>query len=148
MPLTIQADYSPLAAYLARLQQKSGDLLPVMDAIGQEMESRVRRRFETESDPTGAVWEEWALATVADYPEKGNGKVLDRYGNMLRSLSHQANASSVEIGFGQPYAAYHEWGTKKMPRRGMLSADPDAGTLAPDDVTAILGIVNGYLEGG
>ena len=38
---------------------------------------------------------------------------------------------SVRVGFDKPYAVYHEWGTKHMKRRGMLTANPDTGELAP-----------------
>jgi hypothetical protein len=55
----------------------------------------------------------------------------------------------VTIGFGQPYAAYHEWGTWKMPRRGLLTADPDAGggpTLGRGDAEAVLDVLQAVLE--
>ncbi len=63
----------------------------------------------------------------------GNERLLDRYGDMLDGLSSQADASSVRVGFDQPYAVYHEWGTKHMERRGMLTANPDTGELVPED---------------
>ena len=53
---------------------------------------------------------------------------------------------------GDVYAAYHEWGTKnklgtiKMVRRGLLFDDPNAGTLAPADETAVLDILNLFLS--
>ena len=60
---------------------------------------------------------------------------------MLASLNWRADASSVTVVFGQPYAAYHEWGTRRMPRRGLMFENPDAGTLAPDDERAIVDIL-------
>ena len=80
------------------------------------------------------------------YPDGGNRRLLDRYGDMLASLSHQADATSVRVGFGQPYAAFHEWGTEHMPRRGLLFADPDAGTLAEGDEAAVLDILAVWLD--
>jgi phage gpG-like protein len=50
------------------------------------------------------------------------------------------------VGFGQPYAAYHEFGTKKMIRRGTLFADPKKGELAPDDEKVILDAVLEHLK--
>ena len=116
-----------------------------MEAIGAELEARVSGRFETESDPRGHPWAPWAPSTVEDYPKDGNRRILDRYGDMLSSLSHQADADSVRVGFGDPVAAYHEWGTVHMPRRGLLMDDPDAGTLAPDDETAVLEILQTFI---
>ena len=67
--------------------------------------------------------------------------------DMLASLTHQADATSVRVGFGKPYAAFHEWGTEHMPRRGLLFDDPDAGTLAEGDEAAVLDIIGVWLDG-
>jgi len=53
--------------------------------------------------------------------------------------------NGVNIGFGVDYAAYHEYGTKHMPRRGLLMEDPEAGRLAPEDEQTVLDILRGYL---
>ena len=90
--LTITVDDSAFRTYLKQLQKDLGDLYPVMDSIGNALETRVR------------------------------------------------------IGFASEYAAYHEWGTVNMDRRGMLMADPDAGTLGQADEAAVLDIVAGWLD--
>ena len=63
---------------------------------------------------------------------------------MLASLGHQADHSSVTYGFAQPYAAYHEFGTTRMPRRGLLTENPEAGTLSADDQRAVLETIEAY----
>lgn len=136
---------APVLDVLHDLTRKIDDMTPVMDSIGQEMETRVSDRFETQTDPMGVVWSPWADSTKAYYPEDGNGQLLDRYGDMLASLGHQADSSSVAYGFAMPYAAYHEFSTKHMPRRGMLTADPEAGTLSPSDQAAVLDIIQLFL---
>ena len=140
---------------LAGLQKRMGDLTPAMDGIGQELNSRISARFETRSDPQGHPWAPWAQSTRDNYPKDGRGQLLERHGAMLQSLSFSADKSSVRVGFGavasksgDVYAAFHEWGTKKMPRRGLLFADPDAGTLAPDDEKAVLDIIDIFLTDG
>jgi len=149
--LTIKLDDSAFRADLASLYSLSsrmGDLTPVMQDIGMIMESRISSRFETRTDPAGKRWSPWAPSTVKSYPADGNHQLLDRYGDMLLSLNHQATKDSVRIGFGKPYATYHEWGTKHMPRRGLLFSDPDAGSLAPDDEKSILDIIDTYMTPG
>lgn len=146
MGITVDINDQPVLDYLNQLLARSSNLLPLMDSIGQEMEGRISSRFETRTDPNGQAWAPWAPSTVKSYPANGHGFLLDRYGDMLRSVSHSATATSVTIGFGQPYAAYHEFGTKHMPRRGLLTADPDSGTLGPEDAESILEIVRSYLE--
>jgi len=146
MGITIEISDRPVLDYLHQLRARSSNLQPLMDRIGQEMESRVSARFETRRDPLGRPWAPLASSTLKSYPEDGHGFLLDRHGDMLDSLSHSADATSVTIGFGQPYAAYHEFGTKRMPRRGLLTADPDSGTLGPEDAESILDIVREYLR--
>ena len=144
--LEIKLDDSAFRADLAALYRRLGDLTPVMQSSGMEMESRISGRFETRTDPSGKSWAPWAESTLESYPEDGNRQLLDRYGDMLLSLNHKADATSVRIGFGKPYAAFHEWGTKHMPRRGLVFADPDAGTLAKGDEDAVLDIIGIWLQ--
>lgn len=150
--LTVTVQSKPVEDLLSKLLEQMGDLQPAMQAIGQELNSRVSARFETRSDPLGRAWAPWAESTRENYPKDGRGLLLERYGDMLKSLNFQADSSSVRVGFGavaskqgDVYAAYHEWGTVKMPRRGLLFADPDAGTLAHDDETAVLDILGVFL---
>ncbi len=141
MSLTVSVDSQLLNSVLERIYQVTTDMSPLMSAIGMEMESRISGRFESQSDPLGQAWLPWKPATVANYPKKGNKRLLDCFGDMLGSLNHSFDSKSALIGFGDPKAAYHEWGTKKMDRRGMMFADPDSGTLSPDDEQALANIV-------
>lgn len=144
--ITIDFQDREVLHYLSQLQRKLHDMTPVMDAIGMRLEEHISGRFETESDPSGAPWEPWVESTRKSYPKDGNRKLLDRYSDMLRSLSHQANKDSVRVGFGKPYAAYHEYGTKHMHRRGLLTENLVTGSLGREDRRAILDIVQGYLS--
>ncbi|HRD34075.1 MAG TPA: phage virion morphogenesis protein [Rhodocyclaceae bacterium] len=155
MALTIKIDDRPILDFLEQLLERSSDLSPLMDQIGLEMEARVSARFETRRDPNGNEWAKWEPTTEASYPfagtpaasklGAGRGKLLERYGDLLDGLSHSFDATSTTIGFDAPYAAYHEFGTKHMPRRGLLTADPNSGTLGAEDREAILDIVANYL---
>lgn len=142
---TIHIDDQTVIAFLDGLLKKANDLTPLMDGIGQRMETQISNRFETEADPMGVPWSPWAAETKATYPSDGNGLLLDRYGDLLISIGHEATADSVSYGFASPYAAYHEFGTKHMPRRGLLTADPEAGTLSPDDQAQVLDVIQSFL---
>ncbi len=145
--LTVTVTNSGVQEVLGQLLERLGNLQPAMEAIGTTLESRVSGRFETETDALGHPWAPWAPSTVENYPADGNRRILDRYGDMLGSLNSQAAATSVRVGFGDPVAAYHVWGTVNMPRRDPLMADPDAGTLGPDDEAAVLEILQTFLTG-
>ena len=153
--LTITVDDSAFRAHMVRLQKTMGNMEPVMDAIGSKLESNIRNRFATKTDPNGENWAAWMPSTVESYPfagsvaaakdGPGNANLLDRYGTMLGSLSYQSDPKSVRIGFAHPYATYHEFGTKHMDRRGMLFADPEAGTLGSEDEADVLDILEVWL---
>ncbi|MCK6396066.1 phage virion morphogenesis protein [Zoogloea sp.] len=144
--ITITLDSDDIGPVLKRLQGRMRNLRPAMAGIGMELENRVRNRFDSRTDPNGAQWAAWSPSTVESYPKDAHRKLLDRYGDMMASLNYQADAESVAIGFGQPYATYHEFGTTRMPRRGLLTADPEAGTLAPADEQAILDVLYDLLD--
>ena len=127
------ANSAELDAVTRRLLARMGNLRPAMAGIGMEMENRIRNRAEAKVDPGGAAWIGWADSTIRNYPDDGNRGLLDRYGDMLGSLNYKATAADVEVGFGQPYAVYHEYGTKRMPRRGLIAGDPAKGALVDAD---------------
>ena len=146
MSASIRIDNAFVLEFLHSLRGKIDDMTPVMDSIGQRMETLVSNRFETRTDPMGVAWAEWKKSTEASYPEQGHGFLLDRLGDLLGGISHQADQSSVTYGFDVPYAAYHEFGTDRMPRRGLLTADPEAGTLSDSDEAEVLALLSDYLS--
>lgn len=151
--LTITVQDQVLQAYFSQLQQRLGNLKPVMQSIATGMEARVSARFETQSDPNGQPWKAWKPTTLATYPKNGNRRLLDRYSGMLKSLSSIATADTARIGFGavgsvagDVYAAYHEFGTQHMERRGLLFGDPEAGTLGAGDSRALDRLLSDWLN--
>jgi len=155
-PFTLTLESRAVLDVLDALLKRGQDMRPVYSAIGQEMENRVRARFETKADPAGEPWAPWRPRTVKQYDKadtvKGRGRrpdrvvrsgsLLERSGHMLGSLSYQVDGEGVRIGFGMPYALYHETGTTRMARRGLL-ADDDS-TLGDADERAILDLVGAY----
>lgn len=134
--LTITVDDTAVQQAFARLLRAGQDMTAPLRAVGQEMETRVAQRFEAGHDPDGIAWAPLRPATLKR--KNGRGSTLVFTGQMLDSLNHQVGQDWVEIGFGQPYAAFHEWGTRHMPRRGMLLSNPTSGTLGEEDHLAIL----------
>jgi len=129
-----------LARAIAQLQ-KPRDL---MLALGDKMVENIERRFDTKRDPSGAPWQPHAPATTARYAKEDAGKrrgtILERTGEMRRNMTRNAGDDYVEVGSnrltdggGWVLALLHETGTRRMPRRGIFLADPDAGTLGAQD---------------
>ncbi|GHU27519.1 hypothetical protein AGMMS50256_07570 [Betaproteobacteria bacterium] len=131
---------------LSQLAARMDDMTPVMTEIGAELKARISNRFETQTDPDGKKWTGWAPSTIKSYPKDGNHTILDRHGDMLDNLGYQADKNTVTVGFGSPYAAFHEFGTRKMPRRGLLFTNPEARMLSTDDETTVLDILQNFMQ--
>lgn len=149
--ITITVHDDQVRAELKRIQHNLGDLTPAMAGIAAALRGAVSDRFETKTDPLGNPWAAWRPSTVAGIArdsktEPGNYTLLDRYGTMLDGLTDANTEDTATVGFEQPYATYHEWGTKHMDRRGLLFADPQAGTLAPDDQARVLDVLRDFLD--
>ena len=65
MSFTIQADISAAQALLARLQERTSNMRPVLMTIGETVVERTKRRFETGTGPDGRPWERNSAATIA-----------------------------------------------------------------------------------
>jgi phage gpG-like protein len=78
------------------------------------------------------------------------GSLLNRSGIMLESLTSNADANSVAVGFSVPYAIFHITGTRRMPRRDSLfaaiAANGSTGTLGAQDEADIIEIVEDHLR--
>jgi phage virion morphogenesis protein len=146
--ITIDIQDAALLAALQKLSSQLQDLSQPMFDVGQALESAVRERFVSMSDPSGEAWAKLSDSTLAQRAKNGKagGNILFEEGVLLKSLGWASDAKTAQVGFGQAYAAYHEWGTKRMPRRGLLMDNPDAGTLGKDDLEKVLDVLREHLQ--
>ncbi len=142
--LKITVDDRAVLATLERIERRLTNLRPVMRGIATELEARVEARFEAQVDPNGRAWAPLKPETLDR--KKRKGAILYDSGDMQGSLTSAAGEAWAEVGFGQAYATYHEWGTRHMPRRGLLLADPQAGSLGRGDSEALLELLAEYVE--
>lgn len=130
---------------LARLQDRTALHRELADALL----TRVDQRFETSQDPSGVAWAAWRPSTIKARARKGllPGRLLVAHTPGMRtSLSSEADAQSGRVGFGAPHAIYHEFGTRKMARRGLLTANPSTGELGARDKALLVQVLADYLE--
>lgn len=163
--ISITLDDREVRRALERLSKLLADMTPVMRAIATELEARVEQRFETATDPSGRPWAPLASSTISAWLDRSKGnrrrdgsltkkgrqrlasrRPLYDTGDMLGSLTSSYTRDEATVGFGVTYAAYHEYGTRRMPRRGLLMADPIARTLGEADRSALLDILREALE--
>ncbi len=141
-------------ALMEKPQQLLGD-------IGDQLESNAQLRWDERVDPTGAAWAPLSPATKEIYTSewfikanpafKGGipGNLLERTRQLRNSLAHNVGVDYLEIGTSRQVGkkqwqvgALMEWGTKNMPRRGILTANPQTGELGTGDTDDVLAIVN------
>ena len=142
--LSIDVSGDTLLATLERAAAKLENPTDMMQMIGATLEANVRKRFATQTDPEGNRWAALAPATLA---RKKSSSILVELGYGKTSLSSYASGNYAEVGFGERYMGFHETGTRKMPRRGLLTADPLTGRLGAEDEQDVLEVVTSYLNG-
>jgi phage gpG-like protein len=151
--IEVTTDTRAFDGSLRQLQKRLGNLRPVLQDIGAVLENKIRDRRETLTDPDGQRWAAWRPSTVATYPEDGRGKLLDRTGAMWDRTGPQWKVQGMlsdlvlRVGFDKAYATYHEFGTDRMARRGLLFADPEKGQLGAADEQAITDVLDDWLGG-
>lgn len=150
--LNIDVQDSKVVAALGLALIALEDPTDLLDRIGAVFERNVQLRFETKTDPSGAPWAELADSTKKSYAYKykGNvpGSLLERSRHMRDSLDYNVTGKSVEIGFAELYAQYHETGSKDdkhPPRRGLLTDDWQTGELGAQDRDDVLAEIQDYL---
>lgn len=151
-----------LRAELQRAIQRLQQPHELMEAIGASFVANIERRFDTKKDPNGVAWDKLRPATLERYREedtnkqgvhKHRGTILERTGRMRDSLAYNAGDDYVEIGMTRltdggrwQIPLLHETGTRRMARRGLFTADPDAGTLGAGDEADLLDEIRGFLD--
>lgn len=129
----------------------------LLEDIGAKLEGNVELRFDQKVDPSGVPWAPLSPVTVdvfyaAKYPGGIPGSLLQRTNLMRASLTHNVGDDYLELGTSRSVPGksqptwqvgfLHEFGTTKMPRRGILTADPKAGTLGAEDQADVLAVVS------
>jgi phage virion morphogenesis protein len=146
----IEVDDRALRGRLEAMAQRVANPRAVLDDIGALLESRVQQRFDFKRDPAGVGWKAWAESTAFQRAKEGRGELLIHGGkrsqHLRDTLNHQVTGDSVLVGFGADYAAFHEFGTRRMPRRGLLLANPETGTLGEADARSVLNLLKEYLD--
>lgn len=119
MSAAITIDLGELVALNGRLEAayaRSKDLSPLMDAIGMAMETSTDERFDNEATPDGRPWKQSIRA------REDGGKTLTgpNSARLRNSITHAANADSVEIGSNLIYAGIHQFGGRITAKAGHL----------------------------
>ena len=137
----VQVNLAADPRILARLERLAElDLGPLLEGIGGEVEGQTRRRIEKqEGAPDGTAWPEWSPAY---HKTRHSGhQVLESFGHLRDSLTHEVRGDSVLVGSPLVYAATHQFGdpARGIPQREFLG-------LSGQDYDEVVGMVEDYLE--
>jgi phage virion morphogenesis protein len=124
----------------------SEDMIELHDVIGQEVETQTRERIRSEGpSPDGKPWPAWSAAYRKT--RHANHRLLQNEGNLFTAITHFATAEAARIGTAATYAgrdlsyaAAHQKGTRRVPRRSFLGLDNG-------DAAEIVRLVGKWVDG-
>lgn len=139
----IESDLSPILNVIFQLQGKLDNQTPLMTKIGGYIVERAEDGFRTETDPYGDKWSPLSPATIAEKQRKGYpSKILTRRGKLSVSFKVLVRGNTVRIASTSPESQYHQYGTRKMPKRQIL---PDT-KLSPRDEANVVAMSAEYVD--
>ena len=65
MQFTVESSSAAIAAALRRAAQEISDTTPMMAAIGQRLETNIRSRFDSKTDPADKAWAPYKAISAA-----------------------------------------------------------------------------------
>ncbi len=102
---------------VAALKQNAHIMRKIAGVLKQEAEFA----FDNESSPEGVRWQALAPAYKKRRDEQGyTGKILQKRGDLVRSLAIDYADNLAVVGVSEPYGQYHQFGTQDMPARPFL----------------------------
>lgn len=147
--LVFEVSMAPLLQAVAHALSQAQHPRSLMQNIGGALVQNINLRFTERVDPDGHAWLPLSPKTLAMKAKAGKSTLLMLYneGEMQDSIAYNAGDDWVEVGTAMRYGAYHETGTRHMPRRSFLLGDFNAGRLGAADEAGVLEVINDYLAG-
>ena len=174
MSFTIEVNNTAVLAAFNRLLHAGEDLNPVLRAIGEDITTRAKQRFQTSTAPDGTPWALNSDTTLRamlhgngkNFTKKGGlsargGKALaskkplkGESGDLARQIDYAVTGNSVTVTANPIYAAIQQFGGKKsefphlwgdIPARPFLPVTV-TGQLYPDEAHDIVAVINAHLK--
>lgn len=169
--ITITVQDREVLATLQAITQRIGNMAPVLQAIGNDITERTKRRFDTSTGPDGVPWKANSPATMGIYSlrlgqghrkkdgslnKRGQARVAGKKplidtGDLRRQIVPQVSNNVLTVTATPAYAAIHQFGGQagrnrkvKIPARPYLPVKAD-GNLYPQEQTLILETLQSFL---
>ena len=132
---------------LRRLEERVGNLTPVLTDIGEMLINSFRARWNAGEDSEGNPWTPLKDSTLERKAKLGQpADVLVGYRQLQKLNKAITSAGGLSIGTGEDYGAIHQLGGEAGPRdrRVTIPARPFLG-LSSEDEDQILEIIEEYI---
>lgn len=143
----MEIDDREVLAALARVQQRIGNMRPLLKEIGEDMAASTKKRFDTTTAPDGNPWLRNSVLSTLLYKE-GDTPLTGETGLLHSTINSDViSATAVEIGSPMQYSAMQQFGGTKaeFPHLwGDVPARPFLG-LSEADKANILDLTVDYL---
>lgn len=173
MEFKVTVDDAEVTQALAALAERTANLKPLLQEVGEDIMERAKQRFGTSTGPDGQRWQPNAASTVLEsigalgskaWRKDGSlsrqaqktltrKKVLVDTGSLARQFVVRADGQSVTIGNTMVYAGIHQFGGQAgrgrkvtIPARPFLPVTA-SGELYPDDRALVLDQLQRFLQG-
>jgi phage virion morphogenesis protein len=150
--ISVEVDDAEARRILNELKTRMGDIRPVLEAVGQIIQSGTQQRFIDQKAPDGTPWAPLSQVTIDRRRMRGIGgvEILRDTGRLMNSISYAVEGDSVRVFTNVVYAPTHQKGAKKGaygPRTpwGDIPARPFLG-VNNRDMDAVLEVLQGYLQ--
>lgn len=114
-----------LSKDLEAAAKRAADLTPITKPAAERLRGIITLAFSQSKSPLGEAWRPLAPSTIARR-RKGSAKPLIDTGLLRKSVSVRGEKQAVAFGVtgaAASYAAYHQFGGTKIPRRAFLPTD-------------------------
>jgi phage virion morphogenesis protein len=97
---------------LKHIYDRTGNLRPALAEVGNVLKTEIEDSFERSASPFGQKW------APLKRPKKSGKPILIESGQLVGRWNVAIGANSVKVGTNLPYAAVHQYGSKKTKGRG------------------------------
>ena len=103
---------------LDEVEARAQDLTPALEVVAQDMVLMLDDAFDTSTSPMGEPWAPLSQATI---DRKKSSRPLIDTQTLRNSINAQVvSPTAITFGTNVPYAAFHQFGTRRIPRRSFL----------------------------
>ena len=145
--IEIELDNSPVTEALQQLLERTDNIDPVLQEIGEHLVFTTKRRFTTKTAPDGTPWDDNSDLTQSI---KGrNDPLVGESGRLGNEIYYQVRGGVLQIGSPMEYAAMQQFGgtREQFPHLwGNIPARPFLG-VSDDDEETILDVLAESLMG-